>query len=234
MLFRSANLCPWDYFNRIPTTGVADGVFKGNRTLDTFAVCCNDEFATIGAEAFQGSSVRVVDLFDSVTTIGPRAFADCDQLAEITLPASVTEVGESAFANCAALKSVTILGDASVLPADAFAGCPALESVYVASGVLADGLFGELPPEAASFGPGVTEVNKLAFAAAAPTAMPDEPTDAALFDFDAETGAILRYKGTEIDVVIPREINGAPVRQDRKSTRLNSSHPTTSRMPSSA
>ncbi len=77
--------------------GLGDGVFKGSQTIEYFSVAHNDEFTTIGAEAFMNSSLRNVDLFDSVTTIGARAFAGCTQLEALTLPDSLTTIGEGAL-----------------------------------------------------------------------------------------------------------------------------------------
>ena len=80
-----------------PVVGLGDGVFKGSQTIEYFSVAHNDAFTTIGAEAFMDSTLREVDLFDSVTTIGARAFAGCAQLETLTLPESVTEIGEGAL-----------------------------------------------------------------------------------------------------------------------------------------
>lgn len=41
--------------------------------------------------------------------------------------------------------------------------------------------------------------------------MPFEATPAENFDFDPETGLILAYTGTDVDVVVPREIDGVTV-----------------------
>lgn len=85
-------------------------------------------FTTIGAEAFADSSVRIIDLFDSVTTIGAGAFRDCANLEEMVIPESVTSVGSGALAGCTDLKKLTVLCDPSLLPADLLSGSnPALE-----------------------------------------------------------------------------------------------------------
>ena len=123
--------------------GLGDGVFKGSQTIEYFSVAHNDEFTTIGAEAFMNSSLRNVDLFDSVTTIGARAFANCTQLEALTLPDSLTTIGEG---------------------------------------------------EASKF-----------------VKMPFVPTPAENFEFDPETGLISAYIGTDVDVVVPREIDGVTV-----------------------
>ena len=41
--------------------------------------------------------------------------------------------------------------------------------------------------------------------------MPFEPTPAENFEFDPATGLIAAYVGTDVDVVVPREINGVTV-----------------------
>lgn len=44
---------------------------------------------------------------DSVTEIGPYAFAECTSLQSIEIPDSVTKVGVHAFDGCTSLKSIT-------------------------------------------------------------------------------------------------------------------------------
>ena len=94
-----------------PVVGLGDGVFKDSQTIEYFSVAHNDEFTTIGAEAFMNSSLREVDLFDSVTTIGARAFANCAQLEALTLPDSLTTIGEGALDGLTGLKKLVIKCD---------------------------------------------------------------------------------------------------------------------------
>ncbi len=55
------------------------------------------QLAEIGASAFEGSAFTHVILGENVTTIGSRAFADCQALAYIYLPGSVESIAEDAF-----------------------------------------------------------------------------------------------------------------------------------------
>ncbi len=155
---------PHDSFDGIKTTGIADGALKGNQTVEYFAVCYNDLFTTIGASAFEGSSLKHVDLFDSVTTIGARAFANCVQLEELTIPESVTEIGEGAFEGLTSLRKVTILCDASLIPEGSFANCPALTEAVIQQGAVPANLFAGSALTTLSLGENVTGIGANAFA----------------------------------------------------------------------
>lgn len=294
-----------------PVVGLGDGVFKGSQTIEYFSVAHNDAFTTIGAEAFMDSTLREVDLFDSVTTIGARAFAGCAQLETLTLPESVTEIGEGALDGLTGLKKLVVKCDPAILPAGAFANLSNLTDVTIETGAIPANLFAGSGVTTLALGEGVTEIGESAFANTALTAvdlshataiganafegaplqtvtlnaaasvderafantqlaqlilpadgsfqlsaiegtgaelrlpagasdeqiaawnetlgrpwydpilregeeskfvkMPFEATPAENFDFDSETGLILAYTGTDVDVVVPREIDGVTV-----------------------
>ena len=294
-----------------PVVGLGDGVFKDSQTIEYFSVAHNDEFTTIGAESFMNSSLREVDLFDSVTTIGARAFANCAQLETLTLPDSLTTIGEGALDGLTGLKKLVIKCDPALIPAGAFANMPNLSEVTVESGAIPAHMFEGSGVTVLTLGGGVTEIGEKAFAGTAlnaaeltnvtaigagafegsalervrlsasasvderafantklkqlviPTVgsfplsavegtsaelrlptdatddqlaawnetlkrpwynpmlregetskfvkMPFEPTPAENFEFNPETGLISAYIGTDVDVVVPREIDGVTV-----------------------
>ena len=294
-----------------PVVGLGDGVFKDSQTIEYFSVAHNDEFTTIGAESFMNSSLREVDLFDSVTTIGARAFANCAQLETLTLPDSLTTIGEGALDGLTGLKKLVIKCDPALIPAGAFANMPNLSEVTVESGAIPAHMFEDSGVTALTLGAGVTEIGEKAFAGTAlnaaeltnvtaigagafegsalervrlsasasvgerafantklkqlviPTVgsfplsavegtsaelrlptdatddqlaawnetlkrpwydpmlregetskfvkMPFEPTPAENFEFNPETGLISAYIGTDVDVVVPREIDSVTV-----------------------
>ena len=294
-----------------PVVGLGDGVFKDSQTIEYFSVAHNDEFTTIGAKSFMNSSLREVDLFDSVTTIGARAFANCAQLETLTLPDSLTTIGEGALGGLTGLKKLVIKCDPALIPAGAFANMPNLSEVTVESGAIPAHMFEGSGVTALTLGAGVTEIGEKAFAGTAlnaaeltnvtaigagafegsalervrlsasvsvgerafantklkqlviPTVgsfplsavegtsaelrlptdatddqlaawnetlkrpwydpmlregetskfvkMPFEPTPAENFEFNPETGLISAYIGTDVDVVVPREIDGVTV-----------------------
>ena len=67
------------------------------------------------------SSLKQIDIPNSVTRIGEDAFNGCASLTEIIIPDGVTSIGEAAFANCNNLeyvkigKGITTINDAIFL-----------------------------------------------------------------------------------------------------------------------
>ena len=91
---------------------------------------------SIGERAFcQCDSLTSITIPDSVTSIGDIAFSMCHSLTSITIPDSVTSIGHSAFYNCASLTSVTIGNGVTSIGDNAFDGCTSLTSVTIGNGV---------------------------------------------------------------------------------------------------
>ena len=66
-----------------------------------------------------------------MTSIGDRAFSDCDSLTSITLPEGLTSIGERAFFDCYNLTSITIPSSVTSIGDRAFEGCTKLTSITV-------------------------------------------------------------------------------------------------------
>ncbi len=77
--------------------------------------------------AFEGCAIYAVDLPESLTLLGNKAFIGCQNITEIYVADTVT-VGGGVFANCTSLKTADVrsasVGDSM------FANCVSLESVY--------------------------------------------------------------------------------------------------------
>lgn len=71
----------------------------------------------------------------TVSVIGRKAFYQCEELEEITIPDSVIEIGECAFDECRALKEVTIPPNLVTIQYRTFARCNSLEYVEIPEGV---------------------------------------------------------------------------------------------------
>ena len=103
--------------------------------LEFGTVIIEEGVTGIGNNAFMWSGVNTVSIADSVTSIGEGAFAFCQWMTEVNLPANLTELGDNAFGVCVALKNVTIPGSVKTIGCAAFSGCEWLESVVIEEGV---------------------------------------------------------------------------------------------------
>lgn len=78
---------------------------------------------SIAQDAFSKAQIKKIVIPDSVSTINQRAFADCEQLTDISLPKELKTVYGHAFENCKAIKEVCVREAFDY----AFSGCTNLE-----------------------------------------------------------------------------------------------------------
>ena len=84
--------------------------------------------------AYIGSS-PTVSIPNSVTSIGNKAFKDCENLDTVTIPNSVTSIGNNAFSGCTSLVSLTIPNSVTAIGNYAFYGCRSLDSVIIPNSI---------------------------------------------------------------------------------------------------
>ena len=70
-----------------------------------------------------------VSVATGTKAIAASAFASCEKISSVTLPASLVSIGEYAFLNCKALTSVTAGKNLNTIYAGAFKGCIKLTSI---------------------------------------------------------------------------------------------------------
>ena len=90
----------------------------------------------IGEEAFADNTTMEILQFkgNKVETIAYRAFAGCTSLKEVQLADSVQELGNGAFSNCTGLQKVTIGEELYKLGIGPFAGCTVLKEIVINKG----------------------------------------------------------------------------------------------------
>lgn len=76
-----------------------------------------------------------------VTSIGPYAFAGCNQLTSVQIPESVKEIRKDAFSNCDSLESILIPNSVIRIGNSAFCACSALVSVDIPNSVVSIGKY---------------------------------------------------------------------------------------------
>lgn len=91
-----------------------------------------DECEVVGIDeaAFEGSNIQGVIFWADIVTIGDRAFKDCTDLTEISIPDSTELIGNSAFENCSSLESLIIWGSPDI-GERAFANCQSIKEVSI-------------------------------------------------------------------------------------------------------
>ena len=83
----------------------------------------------IGANAFQSSGIKHIDLPVALQTIGNSAFSNCDSLTSFTLPNNVTSIGDHVCFGCDNLETVNLNDVLTEISWNAFRNCPNLTSV---------------------------------------------------------------------------------------------------------
>lgn len=89
----------------------------------------------IGNDAFSGSTLERIELYDGLLIIGNSAFRNCKKLKSITIPDTVTELGTFAFRGCDALADATVSESVKILPVGTFMDCKGLQSVGLSEGM---------------------------------------------------------------------------------------------------
>lgn len=76
-------------------------------------------------------SLKYVSIADSVESIGPNAFSQCDSLQSVHFetPSSLKTIGEYAFFQCSSLSKIEIASNVETIGEGAFSNCKAMSSV---------------------------------------------------------------------------------------------------------
>ena len=111
----------------IPISFTSDGINYSSISATTVAVIA-------GNTKYSGninipSTVSNLEVTYSVTSIGGRAFLDCDGLVFITLPTSLSFIGYEAFEGCTKLLTITFPASLTSISDYAFNTCTSLTSI---------------------------------------------------------------------------------------------------------
>ena len=107
---------------------------KGTLNIPATVTINGTEYSvtSIGKKAFENcDNLQSVTIPNSVTTIGIQAFDGCFSLQSVTIPNSVTSIGYHAFSGCSSLQSVTIPNSVTTIGNSAFRNCSSLQSVTI-------------------------------------------------------------------------------------------------------
>ncbi|MBR5514720.1 MAG: leucine-rich repeat domain-containing protein [Clostridia bacterium] len=126
------------------TKHIADGVFYG-KAIDDIELPLSLE--SIGARAFEYSSITGIKLPENISIIGSNAFASCHMLEQAELNKKIAEIPDYAFAYCGELKEVILNSAVTSIGEYAFRTCSSLEKLYIPDNVtnIADNAFFDTP-----------------------------------------------------------------------------------------
>lgn len=95
---------------------------------------------SIGDKAFyECESLTNINIPDSVTSIGKSAFYRCKSLTSINIPDSVTSIGNRAFKDCFSLTNINIPNGVTSIGNSAFNECESLTSINIPNSVTSIG-----------------------------------------------------------------------------------------------
>ena len=86
------------------------GEYSGAVTIPSTVTYSGKTYTVTSIEpnTFMGCKLTSINLSNTITTIGSRAFQDCNGLTSLTLPEGVTIIEGYAFAGCTGLSEINI------------------------------------------------------------------------------------------------------------------------------
>ena len=93
----------------------------------------NDDTYELTSVNLKDANIVVPSIFldKPVTSIGEKAFYNCQTLISISIPNSITSIYAYAFSNCISLKSISLSTNLSYIGEYAFYGCSRLSSINI-------------------------------------------------------------------------------------------------------
>ena len=135
----------------------------------------------------------------TVTSIGKRAFEECEAITTVTIPEGVTNIGLNAFYGCTALTAVTIPNSMTSIEEKAFYGCKALEAITIPAGMTSIGysaFYGCTALTAVTIPASVTSIENLVFGNC--TSLTQINVDAANTVYSSENGVLFNKDKTTL------------------------------------
>ena len=115
-------------------TYIPERAFDGCTSLQIVEI--SNTVKTIGSKAFRGcNSLRYIDIPESVENIENGAFSYCEFLTTVKLSEGLQNISEDTFAGCERLSTIVIPNSVKRIGSDAFYGCESLKSVIIPEGV---------------------------------------------------------------------------------------------------
>ena len=113
---------------------IPDNFFNGMENL--MEINIPDSVTSIGYRAFSRChGLSSVTIPEGVTYIGNEAFYSCSELTKIAIPNSVIDLGEGAFYNCGKLTNITMSNNITTICEQTFFACSNLINIVIPDSV---------------------------------------------------------------------------------------------------
>lgn len=99
------------------------------------SVSLPDGLLVIGNHSFSSSSIRSIDIPNTVVEIKSDAFSICNHLTTVKFPESLVILGSGAFSQCSSLESINLPQSLEEIGWQAFSGCNNLKEVIIPDNV---------------------------------------------------------------------------------------------------
>ena len=128
----------YTFYNCTKLIGISTSLFARVESIGDYAFYYTqftnfvipEPCTSIGKGAFKNSKLISVDFSrPSSLAIADEAFAECAELASLTITNNITSIGKQAFQNCTSLETVTYQNQQNLLNDYMFDGCSDLNSV---------------------------------------------------------------------------------------------------------
>lgn len=106
---------------------IGDAAFLDCESL--ISVTLEEGLLKIGELAFSKTAILTIDVPNTVTTVGSRAFELCKGLETVVIGNGVTVISDKAFSNCTALKKVVMGSKVNTVGKNAFEYCESLTDI---------------------------------------------------------------------------------------------------------
>ena len=184
-------------------TSIGVGAFKGCTSITKLNL--PESLTSLSDGVLEGcTGITELTLPDSLTNIGAGALKDCTGITELKIPANLTSIGSGALEGCTNLKKLVVGCDPTILPADMLHMMENIDEVYLSVNATDEQVctLSELMGRP-WYDPLLREGEERSF-----VEMPYEPLLGSDFWYDEEYSRLDAYQGYELNLILPREIDG--------------------------
>ena len=184
-------------------TSLGAGALKGCTGITELTL--PESLTSLSAGALEGcTGITELILPESLTSLGDGALKDCTGISELTLPASLTSIGSGLLEGCTNLNKLVVGCDPAILPSDMLDMMANIDEVYLSADASDEQVraLSELMGRP-WYDPLPREGEESSF-----KVMPYEPLPGDDFWYDEEYSRLDAYQGYELNLILPREIDG--------------------------